>query len=134
MREFILLLLIISSSVLADDKGPVTTATNYYEALAANNIKEARKYISDKDNLPDDGTTKFDIDKYYFFNTSIDNNQATIQTSTVNKEGTLTFNTALEIVNGTWMVNFQQTTINMMRGAIQEGHVGGKAGLTIEKK
>ena len=134
MKILGMVLLIVSSTAFADNKDPITTATNYYEALSANNIKEARKYISDKENLPDDGTTEFDIDKYYFFNTSIDKNQATIKTSTVNKKGTLTYNTTLEKVNGVWKVNFQNTTINMMRGAFKKGQVGGKVELTIEKQ
>ena len=134
MRIIGILLLIMSSTALADNKGPITTATNYYEALKENNIKEARKHISDKENLLDDGTTIFDIDKYYFFNTLTENNKATIKTSTVNKKGTLTYNTALEKTNGEWKVNFQKTTINMMRGAFKKGQVGGKVELKIEKK
>ena len=131
MRIIGIILLLISSPLLADNKEQVTAATHFYEALKDNNIAEARKYISDKENLLDDGETSFDLDKYYFFNTITNNNEATIKTSTINKLGTLTYITALDKVNKKWKVNFQKTMINMIKGSISKKQYDGKVDLNI---
>ena len=114
MRIIGIILLLISSPLLADNKEQVSVATHFYEALKENNIAKARKHISDKKNLLDDGETSFDLDKYYFLNTITNNNEAIIKTSIINKLGTLTYITVLDKVKKEWKVNFQKTMINMI--------------------
>lgn len=123
MKTLTLILLMVSTSAFAGNNNPMTIATHYYDALKANNITEARKYISDKKHLPDDGSTSFDIKNYRLAKTTIDKNTAAIGTTIINDKSTLTFNTSLEKIHGAWKVNFQKSTINMMRSALSKGKV-----------
>lgn len=127
-------ILFISIPALAESNTPIVTATNFYEALKSNNIGVARTLIVNPDNLPNDGTTSFDIKKYYFFKWNAVKNIATVKTSTVNKNGTISFNTILENKNGKWKVNFNKTILNMARGAIKKKQVKAKVKINIEQK
>ena len=90
--------------------------------------------IVNPDNLPDDGSTSFDINKYIISKSSVKNNIATVKTSTVNNKGTIDFNTVLENKNGKWKIDFNKTILNMARGAVKKNQVDGKVKIKIEKK
>ena len=130
----ILSLLFVSASTIAADNRSVITATNFYEALKTNQIGVARALIIKQGNLPDDGSTSFDISKYYFSESNESKSSSIIETTTVNKKGTLSFNTVLEKINGNWKVDFNKTILNMARGAVNKKQVGGKVEITINKK
>jgi len=132
--SIIILLSVLSLSCFAGNNNPVVTTENFYESLKTNNIKLARTMIVNPDNLPDDGSTSFDIDKYIISNSSVENNIATVKTSTVNNKGTISFDTILENKNGNWKVNFNKTILNMARGAVKKKQVGGKVEINIEQK
>ncbi len=127
-------LLILSNPALAANNSPIDTATNFYEALKNNDIGVARTFLINPDNLPNDGETSFDINKYYFFKWESKNNTANIKTSTVNKKGTISFSTILKLKNGKWKVDFNKTILNMARSAIKKKQVHGKVEMSIEKK
>jgi len=130
----ILVLTLFVASFVSATENPVVAATNFYAALKANNIGEARKLIVNPDNLPHDGSTSFDVQNYYFFKWKVDNGVATVKTSIANKKGILTFNTILADKNGKWKVDFNKTMSNMMRSAIQKKQVSGNVELEIHSK
>jgi len=130
----ILSLFLISVTSMAANNDPTSTTTNFYKALKTNNISVARTLIVNPDNLPDDGTTSFDIEKYYLLKSNTIKNIATVQTSTVNSKGTLLFNTVLKYIKGKWKVDFNKTIMNMARGAVKKKQVGGKIEINIEQK
>ena len=132
--SIIILLSIFSLSCLAANNNPVVTTEGFYESLKTNNIKLARTMIVNPDNLPDDGSTSFDINKYIISKSSVKNNIATVKTSTVNNKGTIDFNTVLENKNGKWKIDFNKTILNMARGAVKKNQVDGKVKIKIEKK
>lgn len=125
---------IFSCSQGNDTSAPVSVSNKYYDALMKNNIEAARNLIIDKNNLPNDGTTSFDISSYKITNAKIENNKAIIETETTNSMGKITFNTILEKSDDTWKVNMQTSMLNMMRGAIQKKQVDGNVELSIDKK
>ena len=130
----ILSLLFVSASTIAANNSSVITATNFYEALKTNQIGVARTLIIKPENLPDDGSTSFDISKYYFSKSNETKNSSIVETTTVNNKGTLSFNTVLEKVNGNWKIDFNKTILNMARGAVNKKQVGGKVEISIDKK
>lgn len=96
----ILSLLFFSASTIAENNSSVITATNFYEALKTNQIGVARTLIIKPENLPDDGSTSFDISKYYFYKSNDTKNSSIVETTTVNNKGTLSFNTILDKIIG----------------------------------
>ena len=132
--NIIILLIVVSLSCLASSNNPVVTTGSFYESLKTNNIKLARTMLVNPDDLPDDGSTSFNIDKYIISKSSVEKNIATIETSTVNNKGTITFITVLEKINGYWKVDFNKTILNMARGAVKKKQIGGKVELNIEQK
>jgi hypothetical protein len=129
-----ILLSVFSMSCLAEKNNPADITKNFYESLITNNIKLARTIIVNPDNLPDDGSTSYDINKYIISKSSVKNNIATVKTSTFNNKGTISFNTVLENKNGKWKVDFNKTILNMARGAVKKKQVGGKMEINIEQK
>ena len=63
-----LMLSLLSFTVLAENGNPIVEATRFYEALASNNIAVARSLIVNPGNLPNDGSTSFDIENIIFLN------------------------------------------------------------------
>ncbi len=105
---------------------------NFYNALMANNIKEARGLILDKENLPDDGSTTFDIQEYSLINPTSSNDTVIIKTSVLTEQGILVYDTHLSKINNEWKVDFLGTIRNMMKGAIAKGHVSGDVKVSID--
>ncbi len=131
----LLTLLFIGCSNSIDTSAPTSVTSKFYNALIKNDIKSARQYILDKENLPDDGTTSFSIDKYKFSEIAINDNQAFITTSLVFKGKTSKHSTVLTKVNGKWKILIKKTMLNMIRNAIQEGDVSMKiTDITFESK
>lgn len=130
----LLFVFLFGCSEKADTTGAVSTARQFYAALQTNKIEVARGLIVDKDNLPNDGSLSFDIEKFELANATVNGSQATLTTKTTNNMGVLTFNTQLEQQNGQWKVNMLATMKNMMHGALEKGQTKGKVELSIEPK
>ena len=133
MKTYILLLtaLLVGCSQSIDTSEQVSVASDFYNALMKNDIKSARKYISDKENLLDDGQTSFEFEKYSFSEISTDKNLSHITTSIPYKNGVGNFSTVLSKVNGKWKVVFKETMKNMISNAIEGGNFSGSVKLDV---
>ena len=125
MKIFILLLAIslAGCSKNTETSAAIAVAGKFYDALMKNDIKTARQYILDKENLLDDGTTSFLFSKYTFSKISIINEQAFISTSLKGKSKPSIYSTVLTKKNGTWNILIKKTMINMFRSAVQNDDV-----------
>ncbi len=117
-----------------DTSLPVYVTKNYYDALKENNIEAARALLINKEDLPSDGSTSFEIYNYAVSNANIDNKEAAVKTTTKNSMGEITFDTVLELKGSVWKVNMEKTMTNMMRSAINKKQVGGKIDVSISGK
>lgn len=132
---FLLIVLLTGCSKNMDASAPVAVSSKFYDALMINDIKSARQFIFDKENLLDDGTTSFSFDKYNFSKITIDNNQAFITTSLENKGKVSNYSTVLTKANGKWEILIKKTMINMFTKAIQDRDVSIKiTDITTENK
>jgi len=129
----IITLLFICSPAFAANSNPLDTAKHFYNALKSNNITATRTLIINPENLPDDDSTSFDITKYNLSKPKETGNVATVETSTVNKKGTISFSTVLKKINGKWKVDYNKTILNMAFGAVKKNQVGGNVKVGIDK-
>lgn len=136
MKTFMLLLtaLLISCSQGIDTSDQVSVAKNFYDALMKNDIKLARTYMSDKENLPDDGKTSFEINEYHFSNIATNKDQALITTSATYSGGVSNFSTVLSKVNGEWKIVIKETMRNMVNDAIENNDYSVKMKLNVTFK
>lgn len=132
--SFVVFLSVYSLSCFASNNNLAEITKSFYESLKTNNIKVARTLIVNPDNLPDDGSTSFEINRYIVSKVSVEKNIATVITTTVNKKGTLEFKTILINKNGKWKIDFNKTMLNMAFGAVQKKQVGGKLEINMEQK
>ncbi len=137
MKYLILLVAILSSgcSKNIDTSEVIDVTGKFYDALMINDIKIARQYILDKENLLDDGTTSFAFNKYTFSRVSINNEQAFVSTSLEGKGKPSLYSTVLIKENGTWMILVKKTMLNMIRDAVQKDDVSMEiTDITIKSK
>ena len=136
MKLYILLLttLLIGCSQGIDTSPQVSVAKKFYDALMKNDIKTARKYITDKENLPDDGQTSFEISKYHFSKITTNKKQAFITTAATYSTGVSNFSTVLSKVNGKWKIVIKETMRNMVNDAIENNDYSIKVKLNVTFK